>query len=291
MYTINNSLYFMGNATRSLLTIRRNCTMKENKKSREYAKITTCFKRKSETWLRTAMYKVLEEAASGTLKHIMHLKNIDETTRSCLRTVGLALEAVAKNTENVSLNGKEITCIQRICEELEAIYNEIIDSDDKSLKKDLGDKVFFIIQVFYCNSSKINLRSYSYESVRKYLIMKSYRSLLEITHRINTEWEDLCSRGLVIEVITDYFDSIPYDSDMSEEEKLDTFMKMLDGEMKFVPTYQLTYNFTGYKLLPYSSTTKEVVNDELVKEVHKQYKIRRPGEQMTESKATENSDE
>lgn len=261
--------------------------MKENKKSREYAKITTCFKRKrnSETWLRTAMYEVIAEVASGTLKHIEHLKNVDEERRACLREVVFALKGLAQNTENVSLNGEEITSIKRICEELETIYNEIIDSNDKSLK-DLRDKIFCIGRVFYCNSSKIDLQSYSYESVRKYLIIKSYRSLLEITHKINTEWEDLCSRGFVIEVITDYFNSIP--SDMSEEQKIDNFMKMLDGEMKFVPTYQVTYKFTGYKLLPYSSATKEVVNDEFVKEVHKQYKIRRPGEQMT--KSTENSD-
>ena len=162
--------------------------------------------------------------------------------------ISLCVVNLAHTTrEGEKISEKEIGYINKIFEEIHSLVDETLRCDSKEcLDNVVEPKVMEISEILSGNMMLLQVAGRELidpENWRSGLVFQKYEDIWKVIHRVNTEWEDLCSRGFRSKVVTDYFETFRYEVRRgivrSEEEKFSNFMAVLDGEMKFVPVYEL----------------------------------------------------
>lgn len=162
-----------------------------------------------------------------------HIENITEIVKY-----------LAMNTRNYEkLSNEDVASLGKIFEELNALHAEVLNHNSQPKNKDyLKSKISCISEMVCKNMVSMHDSEDEHEQYRDGMIFQSYEDLWKIIHRVNTEWDELNSRGFSLRVFYDYWETFKYDrsvgQEKTEEEKLKTFMALLDGKMKFVPVYE-----------------------------------------------------
>lgn len=202
------------------------------------------------------------------------------------------LPYLAENTRNYEkLSDEDVASIKKIFDELDALHAEAISRNSQSrYKDDLSHKTSCISEILCKNMVDMHDSEEDHHNWRDGMIFQNYEDLWKIIHRINTEWEELCSRGFSLNVFYDYWKSFQYDradgKEMSEERKFKTFIALLDGKMKFVPVYRREYRLLGLKVANNDAENEIIYNSE--DRSRKAYRLRQEGEEITQCEATEN---
>ena len=100
------------------------------------------------------------------------------------------------------------------------------------------------------------------ENPKAGMLFRTYEALWKVIHRINTEWDELVSRGFSKRIFSYYFKSFDYNrflgKEKSEGEKLQLFIDILDGKMKIVPVW----NIMAYTVVPKDSESSPILHEE-----------------------------
>lgn len=167
-----------------------------------------------------------------------------------------AVQHIAENTRNYErMSDEEVTVFQKIFEEFDALHAEVLNLYSQSQYKNsiMYDKINCICEIACKNHVGTQDSKVMHEHWRNGMIFQNYENLWKVIHRVNTEWDELCSRGFSLKVFYDFWDVFKYDrnhgEEISEEEKIKTFMALLDGKMKFIPVYRHEYRPLGFKIV------------------------------------------
>lgn len=196
---------------------------------------------------------------------------------------------VAKNTRNYErLSSEDSDSIQKIFGELDTLYDEALTVNSQEKSSELSDKITCITEVICKNMVGMHDTEEEHdENWRDGMIFRSYENLWKVVHRINTEWDELRLRGFSLHsVFYPFRDAFTYsreiDAEMSEKEKFQTFMDILDGKMKFIPVYRHEYRLIGLKTVKWDAED-EIVYEDPEKETHA-HRMRQIGEESTQAK-------
>lgn len=209
-----------------------------------------------------------------------HIENITE-----------AVQYFAQNTRGYErMSDEDVKVFQKIFEEFDALHAEALKLNSQSKPKDyLSDKISCIKEIVCKNHVDMHDSKEQHEHWRDGMIFQDYESLWKVIHRVNTEWDELCSRGFSLRVFYDFLQVVKYDKsrgeEMSEEEKIRVFMALLDGKMKFIPVYCHRYCTLGFKVVD-NDFDDEIVYTCDVK-CHKSHRMRQVGEEATPCATTE----
>lgn len=254
------------------------CAMKEEIERWELKWICVdkvrCFRRSLKTKCPEEIVPMLEDLMKKAINDIKGKESVvDEHIESFLEIVDSFVRSV-RNYEKFS--NKEILSFQKIFDELEALFAEIIDLQSHETTA-FSDKIRCIWKISRWN--------------QVYMTFQDYEDLWQVIHRLNTEWKDLCDRGFRPYIVNVFLDYVSYAErngfkQLSEEEKLETFMKLLDGQKWMVPIYRREYQLVGFEAMD------ERLIDEIIEVSDERgivsYRLCQKGEEMTEkSEATE----
>ena len=209
-----------------------------------------------------------------------HIENITE-----------AVQYLAENTRNYErMSEEDFKVFQKIFEEFDVLHDEALKLNSQSEYKDyLSYKISCITEILCKNHVGMHDSEEQHEYWRDGMIFQNYENLWKVIHRVNTEWDDLRSRGFSLRVFYDFWDVFKYDrsrgEEMSEKEKIKTFMALLDGKMKFIPVYRHEYRPIGFKVVD-NDFDDEIVYTSDAKN-NKSHRMRQVGEEATPCATTE----
>ena len=189
---------------------------------------------------------------------------------------------LAENTRNYEkLSTEDVASLKKIFDELDALHAEALEHNSQSRYKDgLSIKISCISEIVCKNMVGMHDSEEKHDNYRDGMIFQSYEDLWKIIHRVNNEWDELCSRGFSLRVFYDYWESFKYERDAgmekTEEEKLASFMAVLDGKKKFVPIYE--NKPVCFKVVD-NDFEGEIVNT-LKNRYSKPYRMRQDGEEI-----------
>lgn len=176
---------------------------------------------------------------------------------------------LAENTRDYEeFSSEDLLSLQKIFGELYSLYDEIIleRTDVNHIK--FGEKIMAIYELVRTNAVHMTDRREKHsENWRDGMIFQRYENLWKVMKRLNREWDELCLRGFSTEeVLYPFEESFVYSreihEEMSEEDKLQTFMDILDGTKKFIPVYVHEYRLIGFKPVDLGDDTVEVVTED-----------------------------
>lgn len=199
------------------------------------------------------------------------------------------MQHIAMNTRNYEkLSNEDVTALRKIFEELNVLLTEAVKLNFLSdCKNDFRNKIDCIDEIICKNMVGMHDSEEKHDNYRDGMIFQNYEDLWKVIHRINTEWDQLCNRGFSLRVFYDYWESFKYDrlyySEKAEEEKLGTFMALLDGKMKFVPVYE--HRPVSFKVVD-NDFEGEIINT-FENRYSKPYRLRQESEEVTQCVATE----
>lgn len=139
--------------------------------------------------------------------------------------------------EGVSIEEREIEYIKKIFD----IFNDFVN---KCVNENIFQDISKLASISYIlEENSIREDRKVHEEKRNKVFFDDFEYLYNIIYRINTQWEDLVSRGFSRGVIKDFFDVMrreKFSKEIvrTEKEKYDIFMQILDGKMKFKPVYE-----------------------------------------------------
>lgn len=150
------------------------------------------------------------------------------------------LPYLAQNTRNYQkLSDEDMASLEKIFEELNELRSEVILRNSQFRCKDeLSNKIGCISEILQKNKFGLHDSAVSEGNWRDGMLFQSYENLWKVIHRVNTEWEELWSRGFSVNVFIQYW--LMFQSERgngvekSEKEKLKEFMELLDGKMRYV---------------------------------------------------------
>ena len=202
-----------------------------------------------------------------------------------IERIAEAVMYLANNTRDYEkLTEEEISSLRNIFNELKKLYDTLISKSDTG---DLKDKITCISEILCKNS--VDMHDDSEDQVecpgddyRDGMIFQRYEDLWKVVNRISTEWSELRNRGFDACVIFDYWSSVRYDrenkQEKTEDEKVNNFMSLLDGTMKFVPVYE-------EKAVAYGVVANDF-EGKIVNKVenfcYKTHRLRQKGEEITQ---------
>lgn len=228
-----------------------------------------------------------EKLIKANLKWDEELKEGSGCVYWLTREIIAILPNLAENTRNYEkLDDKDIEFLKKIFDELYALF---LDAKTNNLEKDyicvIGPRINHISDIVKINMEDMHdiKEEKEHSNWREGMVFQNYQDLWKIIHRINTEWEDLWSRGYNYGVIYDYKKALKRQP-MSEEKKFETFMALLDGKMKFVPVYCHEYRLLGFKVLD-NDAEDEIIQISEEKST-KSFRLRQKVEETTQCDAT-----
>ncbi len=217
--------------------------------------------------------------------------NWEDGGRVCwnIENITEAVQYLAENTRHYERMSKaEVKIFRKILEEFDALYTEALNSNSQH-NEYLSNKISCISEIVCKNHVEMHDSEEHHENWRDGMIFQNYEDLWKVIHRVNTEWEELCSRGFSLSVFYDFWDVFKYDrsrgEEMSEEEKIKAFMALLDGKMKFIPVYRHEYSLLGFKVVD-NDFGDEIVYTSDAKN-KKSHRMRQVGEEATSCETTE----
>lgn len=207
--------------------------------------------------------------------------NIDWTNSSitCWLIIKItkAVQNIVRSTcDTEKMLEEDVRIFQKIFEECDRLYAEVLEHDSQSCYNNkLINKISCINEIACKNYASMRYSEKKYKNWRNGLIFQDYESLWRIIHRVNTEWDDLCSRGFSIKVFLDFCEYSKCEV-MSENEKISTLMRLLDGKMKMIPTYGQEYRLLGFMPVDIGYNDATVISDYTRK--HNSYCMKQVGE-------------
>lgn len=176
---------------------------------------------------------------------------------------------LAKNTRNYEdFSSEDLLSLQKIFGELYSLYDEILLERTEENQIKFREKIIAIYELVRTNAVHMTDRREKHaKNWRDGMIFQSYENLWKVMKRLNREWDELCLRGFSTEeVLYPFEESFVYSreihEEMSEEDKLQTFMDILDGIKKFIPVYVHEYRLIGFKPVDLDDDTVEVVTED-----------------------------
>lgn len=182
------------------------------------------------------------------------------------------------------MSEEEVKVFQKIFEEFDALNAEALKLNSQSQYKNyLSYKISCISEIVCKNHVGMHDSEEQHEHWRDGMIFQNYENLWKVIHRVNTEWDELWGRGFSLRVFCDFWKAFKDDrsrgEELSEEEKIKTFMALLDGKMKFIPVYRHEYRPLGFKIVD-NDFDDEIVYTSNVKN-NKSHRMRQVGEEAT----------
>lgn len=197
---------------------------------------------------------------------------------------------IAENTRNYEkLSDEDYTSLRKLFEELDDIYTQALALNSQEQSAELGEKITCITEIVCKNMVGMHDTEEEHdEHWRDGMIFQSYENLWKVVHRINTEWDELRSRGFSLHsTFYPFWDAFIYSrknyTEMTEETKFNTFMDILDGKVKFIPVYQHEFRLLGLKTEKWDDAKDEIVYENPEKST-RAYRMRRVGEESTKAK-------
>lgn len=266
------------------------------------------FGRKNNPFI-SRMSNNLEKAMDGSYRHVPCAKEIipmledffvkctnakfdlDVNDVVCWRIEKLTeiMMHIAMNTRNYEkLSVEDIIALRKIFEELNALLTEALEVNSQSdCQNDFDNKINCINEIICKNMVAMHDSEEKHDNYRDGMIFQNYEDLWKVIHRVNTEWNQLCSRGFSLRVFYDYWEAFKYDRlydlEKAEGEKLETFMALLDGKMKCVPVYE--HRPVCFKVVD-NDFEGEIIRT-FENRYSKPYRLRQEGEEITECVSTE----
>lgn len=149
---------------------------------------------------------------------------------------------------NQDLSNKDYRFIKGIFAELEALLDEflvnarpltvrIVDGKLEHVRPEgpytnWEEKISMISRVLHDNQMEVRNPVGTTSNARCENVMWSYEELLQVVHRLNSEWDALCRSGLSSELYSAYLESKGYNPEAS------AFMGILEGKCKLIPVYK-----------------------------------------------------
>ena len=166
---------------------------------------------------------------------------------------------VAENANwKEKLTDEDVSSIQEIFDVLEKLLEESITFDSEYTQRfatqanNFHNKVNCLQEILIKNQL-LNPR-----------IFHSYKHLSLIVARIINEWDDLCSRGFSLQdTFYPFWKAVEYsqktEEPLSEEDKYNLFINLLDGKAKLVPVFQR--HVVGVEIIPSDDEDEFVFDD------------------------------
>ncbi|MBP3708209.1 MAG: hypothetical protein J6J36_06335 [Clostridia bacterium] len=172
---------------------------------------------------------------------------------------------LSRNTRSYDkLNANDVKSFRKLFKELELLF-EYTCTISSYVNPTFFQKVSCIREILHKNEVGIHCSAEDYkdyENCRDGMIFQNYENLWRVVHRINTEWDELCSRGFKLQLFNDFWKSFKYDrscgKEKGEKEKFEEFMGLLDGKMKFVTIYEKVP--VGFTIVEADFKENEIVN-------------------------------
>lgn len=172
--------------------------------------------------------------------------------------VGLTEAAMylAQNTlPTERLSDQDLKCMDALIKELELVYREVRNNvKDLDMQKVYSSKIELLADIFWKNmGSRVTLyEGVEIENDRDGMVFERYEDLLRIVHIVNSNYEDLVERRFTPKTLYDFKDYVLQSRrlkrPLSEDEKVEKFLGILNGTMKFHPLYE--YQAVGYEIVP-----------------------------------------
>lgn len=173
---------------------------------------------------------------------------IEELTEATMR--------FAENTQKDQIiEGEDLQCIKLIMIELENLYTEIINCDfDSGKAYYYYDKTSLIRNVFCKNMIKQQIL---YFNISNGKIFESYKDLYLVINLVNVYYDELLARGFGLNSVLNPFWNFVKANSMSEKEKMETFLGLVNGTLKFQPVYET--KAIGYEVKPIAFDEKIII--------------------------------
>lgn len=174
---------------------------------------------------------------------------------SYIESIAEAVKYLARNTRNYArIKDQEVEVLNKIFQEFDALLEETMNLKAQyRYASNLACKISYITEILYRNQVGMHDSKEDHKHWRDGMIFQSYESLWKVIHRVNTEWEELRKRRFSIELFYDFCTVCQYDrsrgKEMDEEEKINNFMSVLDGKMKFILVYLRGYRQIGLRVV------------------------------------------
>lgn len=157
--------------------------------------------------------------------------------------LGEIAQRLSSNTSVYLVEESDVEPIRKILEELEHLHEEIMrEYYSQSPNEELDYKIETIKEIVTKNMANAYAKASRNYKGRAGLLLQRYEHLWALVHRVNTEWEELRTRGFRKDVIYDIEMSMQHlrfiGKEWSEEEKLNIINGILDGTKKFIPLVQ-----------------------------------------------------
>ena len=202
-----------------------------------------------------------------------------------IESITKAVQYLAENTRNYQkMSDEDLEAFKKIFEEIYALYDETLKKKDQG--ENITNKISCISEI--ANKNKVGMHDspISHEDWRDGMIFRNYENLWKVIHRVNTEWDELCSRGFSVNVFYEFWEAFKYDKasskerpkegmtkkemaekkmsekKMSEEEKGEFIRALLDDDMKFV--YEFWEAFKCEKVSSEEMSGKEMTEEEKI---------------------------
>ena len=215
--------------------------------------------------------------------------NCQEFSDLCWQIDDIA-EAILYLAENTriyeEMSKEEVEVFKKLFEEFEKLLDETLELSSLNVDKEyIQNKISCMSEIVCKNMCDRQDIKKDHENWRNGMIFQNYENLWKVIHRVNTEWDELCDRDFSTRVFYDFWDAFKTDrrrgEEMSEEEKFKTFMAVLDGKKKFIPTYIHEYTLLGYKIVD-NDFADEIVYDSVKKQYLESYHMRELESETTE---------
>lgn len=208
-----------------------------------------------------------------------------ERSNECYKIewISIIVKNVTQNTRDYDkLSSKDLTFLSKIFDEIDILFARARMERSQSSEEEFNNQTNCINEIICKNMVGIHdCTEQEKRNCRDGMIFQNYEHLWKIVHRINTEWHELCSRGFSVKIFYDFWNFFKYSrsqgEEMTEGEKFETFMSILDGTMKFVPIYE--YKPVCFK--PVDDVFKGKIVKTIENEYSKPYRLRQKEEPIS----------
>lgn len=198
-------------------------------------------------------YEKCRNTYTESVPRLIHITNIF-----------IAIKYLAYNTaKDNGINKEELVCIKGIIGELDLLYRDITESiipinDDYYTKK-----IDIISNILKENMIDFKYKTdHSKEDFYHGKVFKNYRDLYLLINLININYDDLCKRGLNINIFHDFKETLTHQNNIfgqqTEDDKLELFLMLMYGTAKFSPVYER--KAIGYCIVPANRTSVTLIN-------------------------------
>lgn len=198
----------------------------------------------------------------------------------------LAASYFAQNTSKGEIiEGEDLNFIKKTMEVLEQLLAEIIKTDPNDKGAYYESKIGLISEIFCKNTIGMKFSETDENDIHKDKVFKRYRDLYFVIDLVNEHYDELLKRGFGLNSVWYPFWETVGRSSLSEDEKMQMFLGLINGTMKFQPVYE--FKAVGYAITPrdYDETIIKNIStgydtEKLLPEADVKFEIAGEGDQL-----------